>query len=251
MADAYFSNVVLLVGNDNAADTTTTFTDQSNGGHSSPTVGGNVQYDSAQAPTGMTTSIYCDGTGDGLSYASHADFGFGTGDFTIEGFVRFQGTGTNDAVFDLRTAEPSVKILIYTYTDDSVNVWVNSGAMFGTGASGYTSGTWYHWAISRVGIVARLYWNGTLQSPLDYNDHDFGASAPLVIGKAFDGTQDFQGWIGPTRITKGVGRYTADPTITVPSLPFELGASTAPTLSSPTMVNITTTTATPRVTVTF
>ena len=57
--DPYFANVVLLAGNESGADGTTTFLDQSSYARTLTAVG-NAQWDTAQAPTGQTSSILLD-----------------------------------------------------------------------------------------------------------------------------------------------------------------------------------------------
>jgi hypothetical protein len=98
MADPFFASVVLLAVNDNAADGTTTFIDQSASAKTLTTVG-NAQYDTAQAAPGMTSSGLFDGTGDALTALDSDDWSFGSGDFTVEAFVRFRTNVTGlDAV---------------------------------------------------------------------------------------------------------------------------------------------------------
>src|SRR5690348_13363874 len=92
MADPFFSSVVLLAVNDNKADGTTVFADQSNSAHAL-TAAGNAQYDTATAPAGMTSTLLVDGTGDWVSSADSADWDFGTGDFVVEGFVKVNAVG--------------------------------------------------------------------------------------------------------------------------------------------------------------
>jgi hypothetical protein len=65
------------------------------------TVNGNTQISTAQSKFGGSSAAV-DGAGDYLSIASTSDFGFGTGDFTIEGWFYKTAVATR-YLFDTRT----------------------------------------------------------------------------------------------------------------------------------------------------
>lgn len=92
--DPYWANVVSLLHMD-GANGSTTFTDQKG---KTWTPNGNVQISTAQSVFGGSSAAF-DGVNDSLSIASHADFGFGTGDWTVECFVR-QTTTAAQVIFD-------------------------------------------------------------------------------------------------------------------------------------------------------
>ena len=75
------------------------------------TVNGDAQLDTSQQKFG-TASLLLDGTGDDLSLATSSDFGFGTGDFAVEAFIRPTAITVLDTIFDFRTASPDVAPLI-------------------------------------------------------------------------------------------------------------------------------------------
>ena len=77
------SNTRVLLHFD-GADASTTMTDSNVGGAAHVwTAAGNAQIDTAQAQSGGA-SLLLDGTGDWVSTPDHADFAFGSGDFTID-----------------------------------------------------------------------------------------------------------------------------------------------------------------------
>ena len=80
------AQTVLLLHCD-GTDASTTFTDSSSPAKTVTAVG-DAQLDTAQFKFGTASGLF-DGTGDELTVTDHADFDFGTGDFTIEFFVRF------------------------------------------------------------------------------------------------------------------------------------------------------------------
>src|ERR1051326_1904624 len=82
--DPNFSSVVLLCHMD-GADGSTTFTDQK--GHTM-NANGSVQIDTAQSRFGGSSCLF-NGTTDVIGSVDTDDWWFGSGDFTIEAFVRF------------------------------------------------------------------------------------------------------------------------------------------------------------------
>src|SRR3990167_997053 len=88
VTDPYFANVVLLAANENGADGTTTFIDQSASAHALTAVG-NVQWDTAQAPSGLTSSGLWDGAApEKITALDSVDWYF-TGNVTFEMWIRW------------------------------------------------------------------------------------------------------------------------------------------------------------------
>ena len=217
--DPYWANVVLLAVNDNAADASTVFDDQSTPNHTITTVG-NAQYDTAQAPTGMTSSCLLDGTGDELDLDSSVDFAFGTGDFTIEGFSRFAALGFAFVLFDFRAFGVDGAQPVLYHVSNKINYYTNAGnRIFGTTV--ITTGVWYHWALARSGTNTKLFLNGTQEGPtyVDSTNYTVGAGGRPHFGAAAISVGNYMnGWMGPMRVTKGTARYTT--TFTPPTLPL-------------------------------
>src|SRR3990167_7227024 len=80
------ANVTLLLHCD-GTDASTTFTDNSISSHVT-TANGNAQIDTAQSKFGGASGLF-DGTGDYLSVPNSDDWDFGTGDFTVDMWLRF------------------------------------------------------------------------------------------------------------------------------------------------------------------
>ena len=87
-ADPYFDSVVLLAPF-SGEDTDTTASDLSNSGHTL-TFAGNAALDGDIRKFGFTSAQF-DGTGDGITAADSTDFDLGSGQFTVEAHVRFNG----------------------------------------------------------------------------------------------------------------------------------------------------------------
>lgn len=214
MADTYYSNVSLLL-NFNGADGSTTFTD-SGPGAKTLTVNGSAQIDTAHSKFGGASGLF-DGASAYLTHAADAAFGFGTGAFTIEAWLRVASLpGYRKTVVDFRTALEAGDI-------DAVDGEFG----FDTDGSLYyfnTDATWYyyppppsspvptsvqtHIAWTYDGATLRAFVDGVLQWSAS-TSLDFGASRPLTIGRSADGSQYLDGHLDDLRITNGVCRYTS------------------------------------------
>lgn len=208
MADA---NTKLLL-HFNGADAGTTFTDSSPSGHTVTAVG-NAQLDTANKKFGSASGLF-DGSGDYLTIPDHADWDFGTGDFTVDFWAWWDATGGNYFIIS-RGGDPSNNFNIfhsanafYTYHMNSVVV---NGAAFTP-----TLDTWYHIAYVRSGTAVNLYVNGTSIGSAT-NSTDITDTNGIVI--AFrSGVTEFPGQLDEFRISN-VARWTAN--FTPPSAEYD------------------------------
>jgi len=208
--DPYWNNVSVLLHMD-GSNGSTTFTDSSS--NSVAVTGyGNAQISTAQSKFGGA-SAYFDGDGDYLlSASSLAPFQMGTGDFTVEAFIRpTQSVANYRGLIGLQSGD-----LDTLYTLSGQLTWYNSGTAAGTIAVD----TWQHIAASRQGTSLRTFIDGGLvNTSTNSNDMTFGRLRVGING-GLNG-EFFQGWMDELRITKGVARYTAN--FTPPTAPFPTG----------------------------
>jgi hypothetical protein len=221
--DPNWANVVLLAVNDNAADASTTFTDESGTTPHTLTTGNQAQYDSAQAPTGMTTSALFDGTTDYVKAAANADFELGTGDFTIEMMIRANSLASNANLFDFRTAADSASNpVVFVRTDGQLRMFLNPSDRITSPNGTIATGTWYHIAWTRASGSSKFFKDGTQVGSTYADSNDYGTtSSEFVIGAAGGGSLGsggWNGWISNVRVTVGVARYTS--AFTPPTLPL-------------------------------
>lgn len=141
---------------------------------------------------------------------------FGTGDFTIEFWYRPDGSTGTKILFDSRAAAGTVAPCIYV-TSNTLRYYTNSADRITGG--GLTTATQAHIAVSRVSGTTRLFIEGT-QTGSSYTDSNNYVNQVLAIGNVSYGTANTpaQGFIDEVRVTKGVGRYSAN--FTAPSSPF-------------------------------
>ena len=158
-------------------------------------------------------SAYFDGDGDYLSFPDSADWDFGTGDFTVEGwvnpasdlaadtqFIGF-GDGGNGGNFGFEgTGQP------YFY----------HGGYFARTSTALNLGSWSHIAFVRSSGTLSCYINGTSQASSSYTGNVGGTLDPRV--GAYSGGQYFKGYMQDIRILKGTAVYTGN--FTPPTAPL-------------------------------
>ena len=180
-----------------------------------------------------------------VTAATATSLNVGAGDFTIEGFVRFQAlpSGTNKAVLFGKWDE--------TANQRSYQLFLGSTALNGgslcfqtstDGANGTVQqpivypwtpdlDTWYHVAVVRASGELLLFVNGTqLGLPIADARTYFAGAAPLGLGAQAETTAGMvagtavQGWFDETRFTVGYARYTANFTPTTTLFPRGVGS---------------------------
>jgi hypothetical protein len=219
LPDPFFDNVTLLLedtGTNGAQNNT--FIDSSTNNFTITRNGNTTQ--GALSPYGANWSNYFDGTGDYLSVASNAAFGYGTGAFTIECWFNTQVIPPlgGDYLFDQRTTSSQAAMLAYITPSASLEVVVNGAAII-TGGT-VVVGTWNHFALAKSGTTTRMFLNG-VQVGSSYTDNiNYVSPAPVVIASRFSAEDFYQGHISNFRIVKGTALYTANFTpSTVPLQP--------------------------------
>ena len=141
-----------------------------------------------------------------------SDFSFGTGDFTIEGFIRPSSVSANMNLFDFRPLSTNgVYVALYLSSSGQISYYVSSADKI-IGAHGLLTTEFAHYALVRSGGVSKLYIKGQ-QVGSNYTDtNNFGISAnrPLFGVSAYSGTTAFfSGYADQQRITKAA-RYTGN-----------------------------------------
>lgn len=174
----------------------------------------------------VNTSIYkfgagsmsFDGTGDYLSIQTTPNLNFGTGDFTIECWVRHT-TIVADTFYISATGTGGLFFGIGGTNSTTMGYGRVNTAWDYSAAHGMSTATWYHVAITRSGTSIRMFVNGsqigtTQTSSTSYN---LGLSSTTVGSQGAN--YYFNGFIGELRVTKGYARYTAN--FTAPTAKFK------------------------------
>jgi len=222
-ADPYYGAVSLLLHGD-GADGSTQIIDSSPRTKTVTAVG-NAQISTTESKFNGS-SLKFDGTGDYLGLGvNNPDYAFGSGDFTVEGWV--YPIDTSASVFfggqsDLATKSGSSYGFFLYPSGDGTSLYIGSGNK-SINSPNPPINQWSHVAFVRNGTNFTSFLNGTIVS----TRADIGTSAVNVgsvtyqatIGAFPNGSNDFNGYIDDFRITKGVARYTSN--FTPPTQPFQ------------------------------
>lgn len=218
--DSYTKSLLHFDGTDAA----TTFTDETG---KVWTAAADAQIDTAQKKFGTASGLF-DGTGDYISTPDHADWNFGTGDFAIDLWVRFNALptkagGTNyvmPLVGQVTDASNGWFFIIWTQNggDYTLRFYSESGGVavysHNIAFASAATATWYHFVVSRASGVSYIFVDGTLLSSVAASGTLPDLASDVQVGTAaamFTSTiQNFNGWIDELRISKGIARWTAD-----------------------------------------
>jgi hypothetical protein len=176
--------------------------------------------------------MYFDGTGDTLILPNSPIYDFGTGDFTIEGWVyvialsgsaqeTFIGRGVN-AGASFHIALTTGGAWVY-YLSSNNSTWnIASAVNIGTNSLN----TWQHIALVRNGTTFTPYFNGvagttTTSSSAIYWNSGTSNVNQITVGGTEASTQVLNGYIDDLRITKGYARYTANFTPPAAAFPVQ------------------------------
>jgi hypothetical protein len=220
--DEFFDDVVLLL-DFAGADGATDITDLSNSAKVE-TFNGAAEVDTAIQMIGENTILYPDNQQATVSYANNPDFDF-DGDFTLECFEQLSDFSNHSTqIGTWKSGAPNTGYFMrvvsggnaYTFNSDAIAHFNESFA--------FVLNTTYHIAVCRTGTDLRLFVDGTqLGSTVTYGAAINGSVDELTLGAlrvSGAGSASMEGSIGAVRITKGVGRYTANftpPTVFYPT----------------------------------
>ncbi len=211
MADPYYANVSLLLPM-NGADNGTVFTDYS------PTPKTITRYNAVTSTAQSQyygSSGYFDG-GDYLQIPSSTEFDFGTGDFTIEAWVRPTAFSADKVIVSRYTTWASAVAYYLGVRAGSPNILIfragNSVPITINGNTALATNAWVHVAAVRAGGVTSMYVGGVGQSATHTGSVSLSGTAPVRVGASNEATPSeyVTGYLQDVRITKGIARYTAD-----------------------------------------
>ena len=203
--DAYTSLYI-----EDGANNATTFTDAS----ASPytlTPSGNIKWTNADAKFG-TTSILTDNTGDYLTVVSPgANLDFGTGDFTVDLWIKPTGTHqTWDGILELGA---------HNIGSAGYGIWWNADGMIRTHFGAITvdsangviaTGAWQHIASVRDGTSYNLYVDGvSVASATNSTSLAVSGHGVKLLTTVHQTDRSWEGYTDSFRISKGIARWTS------------------------------------------
>lgn len=176
-----------------------------------------------------TTSYYFNGTDSQIELGNNDAFILGTGDFTLEFFVKFSSANgsptSTDVIFDsLTTGSNGFKIVRYNVSDSNQNKirFYTDGDYQATSDVVVENDTWVHVAVVRSGRT-KIYVDGKEgEYPDTYIDSNNYSRPDFKLGVQRNTNSGFlHGYLSSIRLTKGHARYAC------------LGASPASDFNSP------------------
>ena len=133
---------------------------------------------------------------------ANSDFNFGTGDFTIEGWLKPNSTSGLQTFLNLGSANPRIGI-----KNNKWDYYNSTVGQFYAGTDLPEVGQWTHYAISRSSGTTRLFINGNPKSSFS-DSHNYGTQA-ISIGGRINGTDPWNGSMSNVRVVKGTAVYTS------------------------------------------
>lgn len=216
-SDQLFSLVNLLLHMDGANDSTT-FTDSSINKRTA-TASGNAKISTAQKKFGVSSGLF-DGSGDYVTIPNAG--GLGTGDFTVELWVRPNTASTQSYGRFIQCGNFNVggdwQLARNSLAGDSNPMTLlldfQGGAFRITTGATVADNAWSHLAFSRQGTMVRLFINGTQVG--SGNTSANLSQTTVVLGADASGNNAYAGYIDEVVITK-FAKYTAN--FTPPAVP--------------------------------
>ena len=181
----------------------------------------------------LSTANKVMGTAGGQFYGSHdyisiphnAALEFGSGDFTVEGRVFFDSTGTYVAIYSKYDSSSNIAFTIYksgsavvVYASSNGTTWnlLNAVSIIGS----ISINTWYAIAVTREGNVWKTYVNGTLVSNVTVAGTIFANTSAVYLGKnPLNVVGAVPSRLDEWRVTKGVARYSGNYTVRTDPFP--------------------------------
>jgi len=225
--DTEVDSYVKLLLHGEGADASTTIKDSS-ATHRTVSVYGNAQIDTAQKKFG-SASILFDGVSDAVYCADSDDWYLGTGDFTIDWWVRFSSlptSGNYAHIIGQRVNDSNRWNLLINNNSGTyrmiLSVRGSQSFEVTRSFSSLSTGTWYHMALTRAGSSFKMFLDGN-QLSTEYitgNTID-NFAVVLTLGSRYsDYAWPLNGWLDEVRLIKGKAVWTSS--FTPPTTPYAL-----------------------------
>ena len=150
--------------------------------------------------------------------AETAGFGFGTGEFTVEGWVYITGFSSNKYIWDFRgTLATDQRVVLEEGSAGDLLVNIGTTNILATSGAPLSLNTWHHVAVVRGATNMEIYVDGTLEDSAA-NSTDLGVSGNLHLGADYTDANGTTAFIDDFRVEKGVAKYTG--AFTAPTAPL-------------------------------
>ena len=189
---------------------------------------GNAQISTSTSKWGGSSIGGFNGSSYLISYNGITMGNFGSGDFTVECWVKTTPPGSGPGLFAQANgsgaANTSWGFFIGYASSTSIDFYLSNGTTYfaNTGGGNVTDDAWHHVAFSRSGSSGKLFLDGTqVGSTLSLGTTALGnGTQPITVGSQGSVNPLPSGNVQDLRITKGIARYTAN--FTPPDAAFPL-----------------------------
>jgi hypothetical protein len=220
--DPYFNlNSLLIHADGSNGKTNVSYVDSSSNAYTATASGKPIQGTfSPFSQTGW--SNFFNGSSDYLTVPASANFAYGTGNFTIEGWIyptTLSGnpliwsqsvSGTNYFMIGIDSASSKMGFTFAT-SGGGTNIFSSTTV---------TTNTWYHFAVVRNSNVVTVYVNGVGGTPTacaqDFSNTTY---VPTIGRYTHSASQYYGGYLSDLRVVKGSAVYTGS-SFTPPTLPL-------------------------------
>ena len=184
---------------------------------------GTARNITAVTATTITVNVGAVPVDEYLTIPTSTEFGFGTGDFTVELWIKPNSVASGTKMLvDFRPTSSDTAANLYL-SGSTLAFQSANGAGSITGATNLVVDTWYHVAVVRASGVTKLYLNGTQEGSNLADTTNYGSTRPIKIGANLNGGAAFPGYIDDFRVSTNA-RYTAN--FTAPTGMFHGDANT-------------------------
>jgi hypothetical protein len=177
---------------------------------------GTAQIDTAQYKVDgqkFGNAGFFDGSGDYLTLTDSADYTFGSGDFTIDCWVKLNTLGSEQYFHQQYTDGNNRLEWGFSNSLGLFCIFRSSGTVYvyiyQNNTTGWVAGKWHHVAFIRSGNNWNLYLDGTSvasttssQSVNDFSTH--------IVGSYMGSSSYLNGWIDEFRVLKGRAKWTSN-----------------------------------------
>ena len=179
--------------------------------------GDRIRSNTNQRKFTTSSSWYFSGDGAYITVPSSEIYHFGTGDFTIEGWIYLQQMSGDYFII----SASGTGGLFFGFRNNTDIGFGRAGVAWDYNTpSGITTGSWYHVAFVRSSSTVYLFVNGTAVGTPGTHTDDYNLSTTSLNIGSQGANYYLIGFMQDLRVTKGYARYTAN--FTPPTAEFEL-----------------------------
>ena len=221
-ADPYFNlNSLLIHADGTDGKTNVSYVDESSNAYTA-TAGGKPLQGTFSPFSQTGWSNFFNGSSDYLTVPAGANFAYGTGNFTIEGWIYPTTLSGNPLIWSQSVSGTNYFLIGIDSASSKV------GFTFATSGGGtnifssttVTTNTWYHFAVVRNSNVVTVYVNGVGGTPTacaqDFSNTTY---VPTIGRYTHTASQYYGGYLSDLRVVKGSAVYTGS-SFTPPTLPL-------------------------------